>query len=287
MEVYLYEIIEDYKYAASDKERNEIFQSFCSSLWASSNKRHTCTKTIRFSVRKDLLDTETGQIFQNFTTIGYNGYYSRTKNTDWCSLIRQKINNLYTRYFDRTVILNKDYICLLQTPKQLYFQWEGGKDMTSEEVTSLIQSALAQAEKKNITYQKQKIELSWKEYKKVVEGFLQKIFDTCRLIDDCENEEASRNIYDFMNEDNFYIKYFCRSLDGAMKKWQKHYYGIRDHRSYIRCAVCGRLIEKTNNRIKYCRDCAAAVNRERSRKNAKTKRMFDLEKSICPPFSGD
>lgn len=279
MELYLYEIIEDYKYAVSDKERNEIFQSFCSSLWSSSNKRRTRTNTIRFSVRKDLLDTPTGQAFLSWTNTGYNGYCSRTKNTDWCSLIRQKINNLYTRYFDRNIILNKDYIRLLQTPKQLYFQWEGGKDMTAEEVTSLIQGAMAEAENKNIIYQNQKMELSWKEYKEVVEGFLQKIFDTCQLIGDCEKEEAARNIYDFLNEDNFYIKYFCRSLEGAMKKWQKHYYGIRDHRSYIRCAVCGRLVEKTNNRIKYCKDCAASINREKTRINAKIKRMFDLEKS--------
>lgn len=277
MERYLYEIIEDYKNAVSDAERDDIFRIFCSSIWSSSNKRRTRTKTIRFSIRKELQETDTGQVFQPWTAIGYNGFESRTRNTDWCSLIRQKINNLYTRYFDRDIILNKDYIRLLQIPKQLYYQWEGGTEMAPDEVTAQIQSALSEAEIRYAAYQKQKMQLSWMEYKKVVEGFLLKIFHTCRLLEECEEEMSCGNIYDFMNEDNFYIRYFCRSLEGAMKKWQKQYYGLRDHKTYTRCTVCGRMIEKTNNRVKYCKACAAAVNRERSRKNMKTKRMFDLE----------
>lgn len=278
MELYLYEIIEDYKNAFSDEEREGIFRAFCSSIWASSNKRRTRTKTIRFSIRKELLETDTGQVFRPWSVIGYNGYYSRTRDTDWCSLIRQKINNLYTRYFDRDIILNKDYIRLLQIPKQLYYQWEGGVEMTPDEASARIRAALSEAERKYTFYQKQKMQLSWTDYKQVVEGFLLKTFQTCRLLEECEEEMSCGNIYDFMNEDNFYIRYFCRSLEGAMKKWEKQYYGLRDHRAYTRCTVCGRMIEKTNNRIKYCKKCAAAVNRERSRKNIKTKRMFDLGK---------
>ncbi|MCI8793579.1 MAG: hypothetical protein HFG38_12460 [Eubacterium sp.] len=276
MERYLYEIIEDYKNAVSDAERDDIFRIFCSSIWSSSNKRRTRTKTIRFSIRKELLETDTGQVFRPWSVIGYNGYDSRTRDTDWCSLIRQKINNLYTRYFDRDIILNKDYIHLLQIPKQLYYQWEGGVEMTQDEAAARIRAALSEAEKKYAFYQKQKMQLSWNDYKQVVEGFLLKIFQTCRLLEECEEEMSCGNIYDFMNEDNFYIRYFCRSLEGAMKKWQKQYYGLRDHKTYTRCTVCGRMIEKTNNRVKYCKACAAAVNRERSRKNMKTKRMFDL-----------
>ena len=139
MERYLYEIIEDYKNAVSDAERDDIFRIFCSSIWSSSNKRRTRTKTIRFSIRKELLETDTGQVFRPWSVIGYNGYDSRTRDTDWCSLIRQKINNLYTRYFDRDIILNKDYIHLLQIPKQLYYQWEGGVEMTQDEAAARIQ----------------------------------------------------------------------------------------------------------------------------------------------------
>ena len=54
-ETFLYEIIEDYKEAENNEVKDEIFNSFCSSIWASDNKRRTYMKTIHFKVRKDLL----------------------------------------------------------------------------------------------------------------------------------------------------------------------------------------------------------------------------------------
>ena len=62
-EKYLYEIIDDYKHSDSDEDRDDIFKSFCSSIWSCENKRRVYTKTIRFSVRKDLLETDIGQVF--------------------------------------------------------------------------------------------------------------------------------------------------------------------------------------------------------------------------------
>ena len=100
---YLYEIIDDYKNADSEEEKTEIFKDFCSSIWGSKNKRRTYTKTIKFKVRSDLLESEIGQIFNTWSEVSYTGYKAMTKDTDWCSLIRQKINNLYTRYFDEEV----------------------------------------------------------------------------------------------------------------------------------------------------------------------------------------
>ena len=202
-----------------------------------------------------------------------------SKETDWCSLIRQKINNLYTRYFDKEVIVKSDYMDLLKTPKRLYYQWINGFETDAEELTAIIDNAIDNAEKLRITYQKQKIDLSWNNYKKVMEGFLRKIFDNCQMIEDYEDKSQISHIYDFINEDNFYISYFCKSIEGEMKKWQKQYYGIRDHRQYRRCTLCGSLIEKTNNRILYCKDCGMAINREKARNNIRQKRMFDLEKS--------
>ena len=48
-----------------------------------------------------------------------------------------------------------------------------------------------------------------------------------------------------------------------MMKWQKEYYGVRDHKEYKRCKECGALIEKTNNRIQYCVDCKRKMELER------------------------
>ena len=264
---YLYEIIDDYKHSDSDEEKDDIFRSFCSSIWSSENKRRVYTKTIRFSVRKDLLQTDVGQVFDVWSEVEYTGYKAMTKETDWCSLIRQKVNNLYTRYFDKEVILKKDYMKLLNTPKRLYYQWIDGTEMYAGELTTIIDDAIDDAQKLKVTYQKQKMELSWSEYKKVIEGFFQRCFDNCKLIEDYEKDSKYCGIYDFMNEDNLYIKYFCDRLEGNMKDYQKHYYGLKysSRKGYKRCKCCEKMIENTGNKKMYCDECAEK-NRKQSNK---------------------
>lgn len=265
---YLYEIIDDYKHSDSDEEKDDIFKSFCSSIWSNDNKRRIYTKTIRFSVRKDLLATDVGQVFDVWSEIEYKGYKSMSKETDWCSLIRQKVNNLYTRYFDKEVILKKDYMNLLNTPKRLYYQWIDGVKMDADELTIIIDDAIDDAQKLKITYQKQKMELTWSEYKKVIEGFFQRCFDNCKLIEDYEKDSKYCGIYDFINEDNFYIKYFCKSLESYMKNYNKEYYGLKRGRDkkYKRCKICGRMIEKIHNRKIYCDDCRENMRLNRYKK---------------------
>ena len=271
---YLYEIIDDYKNSDSDEEKSDIFKSFCSSIWSSDNKRRVYTKTIRFTVRKDLLNTYIGQVFDMWSEIEYKGYKSMTKESDWCSLIRQKVNNLYTRYCDKDVILKKDYMNLLKIPKNLYYQWINGTEMDTDELTAIIDDAIDNAEKLKITYQKQKMDLSWNEYKNIVEGFFQRCFDNCRLIEDYEDKSKLNTIYDFMNEDNFYVKYFCKSLESYMRNYSKEYYGLyvrgSKNKKYkiIRCKICGKMIEKTGNKKIYCAECAKNNEKERKRKVA-------------------
>ena len=274
---YLYEIIDDYKNSDSDEEKSDIFKSFCSSIWSNKNKRRVYTKIIRFSVRKDLLQTDVGRVFDVWSEVEYTGYKAMTKETDWCSLIRQKVNNLYTRYFDKEVILKKDYMNLLNTPKRLYYQWIDGVKMDADELTTIIDDAIDDAQKLKITYQKQKMELSWSEYKKVIEGFFQRCFDNCKLIEDYEKDSKYCGIYDFMNEDNFYIKYFCNRLEGNMKDYQKHHYGLKysSRKGYKRCKRCGCLIENTGNKKMYCDECANEVEKN----NAKLRKRKQRELS--------
>ncbi len=267
---YLYEIMDDYKHSSSDRERSDIFKSFCSSIWSSGNKRRVYTKTIRFTVKKDLLNTRIGQVFDVWSEVEYKGYQSMSKETDWCSLIRQKINNLYTRYFDKEVILKKDYMSLLNTPKRLFYQWIDGTEMDPDELTAIIDDAIDKAGKLKITYQKQKLELSWNDYKKIVEGFLQRCFDHCRLIEDYEDQSEYCGLYDFLNEDNFYISYFCKRLEGNMKDYQKKYYGLKysSRNRYRRCVECGKLIEIKSNKdfsTKYCAECSKKITREQTK----------------------
>ncbi|EXG87902.1 hypothetical protein K413DRAFT_4804 [Clostridium sp. ASBs410] len=264
-ETYLYEIIEDYKEAVSAEEKDKIFKSFCSSIWSSNNKRRIYTKSIKFSIRKDLLETDLRQAFNTWSSVDYKYYKSMTKDENWYSIIRQKINNFYTRYFDKEIILSKDYMELLKTPKHLYFQWiDGINGIDAESVTSTIDNTIQEAIDLKEKLQKQKMELSWKNYKELIEGFLRRCFNNCKLIGEYENKTKLLSRFDFITEDNFYVRYINRSLDSYIKNYQKDYYGVRrgHGNKYKRCKICGSLIEKTNNRTLYCDQCKIVKQKE-------------------------
>ena len=265
-ETFLYEIIEDYKEAENNEVKDEIFNSFCSSIWASDNKRRTYMKTIHFKVRKDLLNTELGQVFDTWSGIEYRYYKSMTKDENWCAIIRQKINNIYTRYFDKEVILNKEYMDLLKKPKLMYFDWLSGTEMDADTVTDIIDDAIDEAEKLKQRFQMEKMTLSWNEYKKVVEGFLRRCFYNCKLIGEYEDKTQIVSNYDFITEDNFYVKYINRYIDREIVQYQKKYYGVRQHKKYSRCKRCGGIIEKTGNKRLYCDDCRKQNDLERYKK---------------------
>jgi len=267
-ETYLYEIIEDYKDAKTEEEKGEIFKSFCSSIWSSDNKRRIYTKSINFKVRKDLLETDLGQVFNTWSSVDYKYYKSMTKDENWCSIIRQKINNIYTRYFDKEIILSKEYMDLLKTPKRLYYQWIDGIEMSDIDVTRIIDDSIDDSIKVKQRLQIEKMTLSWKDYKKLVEVFLHKCFDNCKLIGDYEDKTSISSRLDFLTEDNFYVSYVNRSLDGEIRKYQKKYYNVRDHQKYKRCKTCRDIIEKTNNKKLFCNECAKNNERERKRKIA-------------------
>lgn len=269
---YLYEIFDDYKNAETDEERLEIFNDFCSSIWSSSNKRRVYTKQIKFKVRNDLLESEIGQVFNAWSEVDYIGYKAMTKDTDWCSLIRQKINNLYTKYFDSEVILNKDYMDLLKTPYNLYYRWTKGYEFNADELTNTIEDAIYKADELRHMYQKQKLDLSWGDYKKLIEGYLKKIFVKCELIEDYESENLTyKYIYELASEDNSYVSYICRCLEGEMLNYQKARYELKRGRNkrYKRCVECGKLIEiksKKDYSTKYCIDCKDKKIKESKRK---------------------
>lgn len=281
---FLYEIIEDYKESKTEEEKDEIFRSFCSSIWSSDNKRRIYKKSVRFNVRKDLLQTELGQVFDTWSDIEYTYYKSMTKDENWRFIIRQKVNNIYTRYFDKEVILGKEYMSLLKVPKKLYYQWISGIDMETATVTGIIDDAIDNAEKVKLRLQKEKMSLSWNEYKKFVEDFLMRCFNNCRLIAEYEDNTKINTRLDFLTEDHFYVSYICRTLEGYFKNYQKEYYGVRRGHGniYSRCKQCGSIIEKTGNKRMYCNKCAIEKERKRKReiahkyRIAKQKSVFSL-----------
>lgn len=262
---YLYEIIEDYKNAETTYEKETICKNFFSLIRSCCNERRVYTKTIKYSVKKNLLNTDVGRVFNMWSEIEYTGYKSITDKTDWTSIIRQKINNIYTRYFDKEVIIKKDYMELLRTPKRLYYRWLHGCNMDASELTDIIDTALYNAEQLKLTYQKQKMNLSWDEYLIVIEEILKKALGNCRIYSEFEDSDYLPSMYDFFNEDRVYISYFCKYLETEILQWQKKYYNVRSHKKYKRCVMCGALIEITGRNTKYCAECRQKARLESKR----------------------
>lgn len=241
------------------------------------------------------MESEIGRIFNTWSVVEYIGYKEMTKDTDWCSLIRQKINNLYTRYFDEEVILNKDYMNLLKIPYNLYYRWIKGTEMDADELTNIIDDSIYRAAELKAMYQKQKMKLSWEDYKKVIEEKLKKIFDNCEPIEDYEVDNlTNKYIYELASEDNFYISYFCKYLENEIKQYQKEYYGLKSysttkqHKKHKRCKECGKLIEiksKKDYSTKYCGGCKHKKDLEKyARYNAKRKSKMESTTKLNPPI---
>ncbi len=256
-ELYLYEIIEDFKEAKSQSEKDYIFNSFCLSIWNSENNRRIYKKTIKFNIRKDLLNTDIGKIFDTWSEIEYKYYKSITQNENWNSIIRQKINNIYTRYFDKEVILGKEYMDLIKTPKKLYYKWISGTDTNADTLVYLIDKAIDQSEKVKKKLQMEKMKLSWEEYKKITEKFLYSCFTRCKLIDRYEDKASISKRFDFLTEDHFYVSYINKCLEGEIRKWQKKYYNLpaSNRKGYKRCKVCRRIIKNDSKNRQYCPAC--------------------------------
>lgn len=273
-------IIEDYKYAENLEKKKEIFDEFISKIWGSSNKRRTLTKTIKFNVRNDLLNTEIGQIFETWSEIEYKGYRSTCKTDNWYDLIRQKINNIYTIVFDKTVIIKKEYMDLLKTPRRLYYEWLDGRDFEPDTLTIMIDDAISDSLKAREKFEKEKIDYSWEDYKKLITDMLCKCFEKCMLLEDYEEQTQvydSRPFGHFIS-DHFYVSYICKNLDGMTRDWEKSYHNLpmSSRKGYKRCVNCGKMIVNTCNKRKYCKECYKQQERIN---NAKRVAKYRLKKN--------
>jgi hypothetical protein len=256
---YLYEILDDYKDAVSEEEKDSIVKSFMKLIWSNRNKRNTYLKEIRFSVTHSLLETDIGKIFNTYTEISYMGYKSMTKDTDFVSLIRQKINNLYTNLCDEEVCLKKEYMDLLKKPKQMYYRWKNGEEFNPESLKECIENILEQSIKVKEKYSKQKMKITWNDYKKIITPYFKRMFDNFIPLEQYEDKTVLTLTTDLWCEDNYCIAYLCKGLDGYFKNYQKKYYGLpqSSRNEYKRCLKCGCLLISSSKTCptKYCDVC--------------------------------
>lgn len=197
---------------------------------------------------------------KEFSFIEYKILKSRYKKDELSSeeYIKARINSNYGKYFDREVYLGKQYYYHLANYKNIYYKYinkeidnaEDEIDINTNEVNRLL-----------IEAQNKKIDLSWDEYRNLVNGIIPKIFDNYIPMDEkiLEGKWNPNNNYDW-DEDNYIIRYFNKSLDGYIKMYAN---GINGNR-YLKgkkknCIICGKEIIKTVNNKKYCLQCSKFV----------------------------
>ena len=256
--MYLYEILDDYKEAETEDEKDEILNEFMKLIWSSKNKRIINKKYITIKVSDSLLKTDTGKVFDKYSSIEYTYYKSISKQQDFVSLIRQKLNNIYTNLCDGRVCIKKEYMDLIKQPKQMYFRWKNGEEYDATTLSLQIENILKEAEIVKEKYAKQKMNISWNEYKKIVVPYFKRMFENYIPLDEYEDKTVLTIDIDMWHEDNFAVAYLCKGIDGYMKNYQKEYYGLPDNsrKTYNRCKCGGMFIQnKQNNRFK-CDTCS-------------------------------
>lgn len=275
---YLYEILDDYKHT---ENKDEVFQSFMNLIWYSNNSRQVFTKYITFTMLPNLVETDIGKVFYEYLNIPYISSKTTTTNTDFVNLIRQKINNIYNNYFEKRLCTRKDYMELLHMPKKLYFRWEKNQNDCEnvDDLSKTLKESLAQAEELKNQYSKQKMNLTWKQFKPVVEKYIRRAFENYIPLDKYENKNEFVLDTDLWIEDNFAIKYICNCLQQGMKDYQKEYYGLyrkgkRSRLKYKRCRDCGKMFfanSKDNQSIR-CEECYEKYRTEYYRLNKQKQR---------------
>jgi len=268
---YLYEILDDYKELGN---KDEIFDEFMNLIWHSKNSRQVFTKYITFTMIPNLVETDVGRVFYEYLNTPYISSKTTTTNTDFVSLIRQKMNNLYNNYCEKRLCTRKDYMELLHTPKKLYFRWEKNQNdcKNVDGLSGILAESLLQAEELKNQYSKQKMNLTWKQFKPVVEKYIRRSFENYIPLDEYENKNEFVLDTDLWTEDNFAIKYICNCLQQSMKNYQKEYYGIpvlgsMDKRKYKRCKDCNKLfvVNNKDNQTTRCKECQHEKDKKRKR----------------------
>jgi DNA-directed RNA polymerase subunit RPC12/RpoP len=266
---YLYEILDDYKDCQIEKDKDEIIKAFMKLIWSCKNKRNTYLKDIRFSVSRSLLETEIGKIFNTYSDISYIAYKSMTKETDFVSLIRQKINNIYTNLCDGDVCLKKEYMDLIKSPKKMYYRWKDGEEYNPKTLTAEIEEIMEKSIAVKEKYNKQKLNITWNEYKKIIVPYFKRMFNNFIPLEKYEDKSKITLDIDTWSEDNFVIAYLCKGLDGYMRNYQKEYYNLPSHGNYKRCVDCGDLYiskDKAYRQIR-CNKCKKKYDRILRMKN--------------------
>ncbi|SEF95479.1 hypothetical protein [Paenibacillus sp. UNC499MF] len=257
--MFLNELLEDY---AASSHKEELAREFIRLLWQSGCTSKNYSRFYTFKVDASLLGKcpDLADLFSEYNrtlyTVAKSYYKGSLEPVDY---IRIHVNNVYARLCDPDVYYDKTYYACLQTPKKEYYKavqkLKDDENVDAETIRDNIRRELAAAERIRKQCLENKLELSWAEYKELINGFIRRIMDNYVTIEEYESRhgwEIKASI-DGWSEDNYAIKYFCRCLTGYMLNY------IRDRRpkplKRKPCIVCSEEFIYKSSKKQYCDPC--------------------------------
>jgi len=280
--MFLNQMMEEYKIS---NNKQSIINTFTDRLWDSEYVFKKYKKQYKYEVFNELLDNREDliELFNKYNVVEYivckSFYKKKLESIDY---IRVRLNNMFGFLFDKDVYYNRKYYNLLLTPKKEYFRLVNIKkeignidDIKYEDIYDNIDNAFKEAELIRLESIEKKHNVGFDNYKKLINTYIERIFNNYMPIEEYEksHEWEMKVSVDGWSEDNYVIKYFCKSLTGYMLHYIRDV--LKKPEKYSKeCELCKILISPTNNKLKYCPMCAKEIwkkqnrihNRERMRR---------------------
>ena len=252
-----------------EKRNIDILNEFRERLW-SSLPYEKLDRRYAYRVSKDITNELVYSKLKEFSRIDYKILKSRYKRDELTSeeYIKARVNSNYGKYFDNEVYLGRQYYYQLANYKNIYFSYINGE---CEDVLDEIEKNTRAVKELKTKACSKKYDMTWEEYKELVNGIIAKIFDNYIPMDKRIEDGTWKpnNNYEW-DEDNYIIKYFNKYLDGEIKSYIRR---IKNKRNSKRkkCEVCGKdiVLKSPNSNVKYCKICAKEINKLKTKERMK------------------
>lgn len=238
---FIADLLEEYKLSSDNKHRQNLLQEFKDSLWNSKYKNYKYKKRIHYMVKEELLaNQQLIDLFNKYNDIKYTvekSYHKNRNNISSMDYIRIHINNLYSKLFDKDTYMPKEYYQYLFVARNLYFKTikMPKEEQHSIDTISLEKNIIDNLNKaneiKDVFIREQKCELSFGKYKKLINGYIDSLFENYIVFDDYKKDNDWKyHVIDstiVFGEENYTIRYFNKSISGYLRNYFRKDKGIK------------------------------------------------------------
>lgn len=267
----LSELLEDYQ----EYNEDEALDEFIDLLWSSNYGLRTYKKYYTFQVEPTALnnDEKLIEIFKPYqsTEIQYAKTYHKDK-PDSIDMIRIHINNMYMYLTNDDVYLKKEYYEEKLKPRSLYYETikklKSNELIDADYIKEQLELSQTIAEKYKLESQLKKIKLDFNAYKELINDYIYRLFNNYKPPYKYEQEHGweLKASHDGWNEDNYVVKYFCKSLTGYM---MNHVNKLKPKNRIKKCKLCDNQFSFKSSKKKYCDDCKRKLQLQYQRDSMK------------------